>query len=256
MFVEERHAEILLKLKKKGKVLVKELSRDFNVTEDCIRKDLAALEKQGLLKRAYGGAVENRVNLHMAKVERRRDIDVAEKKKIAEMAVSFIEENEMVFLDISTINLEIAHILLKEPKKGVTIVTNMVGILNIAAEKQTLLPFIFIGGELNAEGDGFFGALTAEMLSRFRFDRAFMGVVGIDVYTNSAYTYSTTDGLTKNTIMERSRISHLVAENRKFTQDGNYQFAKLERFANIITDKALPKEEMEKLSDLGTTLVF
>ena len=42
------------------KVKVKELAVDFEVTEDCIRKDLTALEKEGLLKRIHGGAMQVR----------------------------------------------------------------------------------------------------------------------------------------------------------------------------------------------------
>ncbi len=57
MFVEERQQKILELLQENQKVRVKELSRMFEVTEDCIRKDLASMEGRGLLKRAYGGAV-------------------------------------------------------------------------------------------------------------------------------------------------------------------------------------------------------
>ena len=44
MFVEERHQEILRLLNENEKVKVKELSKRFEVTEDCIRKDLASME--------------------------------------------------------------------------------------------------------------------------------------------------------------------------------------------------------------------
>jgi len=49
MFLVERHDAILDILARDGKVRVKDLSDRFHVTEDCIRKDLGALEKQGLL---------------------------------------------------------------------------------------------------------------------------------------------------------------------------------------------------------------
>ena len=57
MFVEERHQKILHLLQENEKVKVKELSKRFEVTEDCIRKDLASMEAKDLLKRTYGGAV-------------------------------------------------------------------------------------------------------------------------------------------------------------------------------------------------------
>ncbi len=51
MFVEERHQEILRLLEENEKVKVKDLSKRFEVTEDCIRKDLASMEVKNLLKR-------------------------------------------------------------------------------------------------------------------------------------------------------------------------------------------------------------
>ena len=46
MFTEERQSAIEKCLREKGKVKVKELSEKFQVTEDCIRKDLKTLEMQ------------------------------------------------------------------------------------------------------------------------------------------------------------------------------------------------------------------
>ena len=40
MFTEERHEHILTLLKNNGKVLVKALSKEFNVSESMIRKDI------------------------------------------------------------------------------------------------------------------------------------------------------------------------------------------------------------------------
>ena len=57
MLQQERHEQILARLNTEGKVKVKELANDFEVTEDCIRKDLTALEKEGLLKRIHGGSM-------------------------------------------------------------------------------------------------------------------------------------------------------------------------------------------------------
>ena len=57
MFAEERHRKIVDLLHADGTVKVKQLSGMFDVSEDCIRKDLAYLERMQLVKRIYGGAV-------------------------------------------------------------------------------------------------------------------------------------------------------------------------------------------------------
>ena len=76
MFLEERQESIMNMLNAEGKVRVKELSEKFGVTEDCIRKDLGSLEKQGRLKRTYGGAVVLRENNHVIEISKRKTTGV------------------------------------------------------------------------------------------------------------------------------------------------------------------------------------
>ena len=57
MFVEERLNLIIEILERDGRVRVKDLSKQFNVSESMIRKDLKVLEKKNLLQRTYGGAI-------------------------------------------------------------------------------------------------------------------------------------------------------------------------------------------------------
>ena len=80
MFLEERQESIMNLLMRDGKVRVKDLSEMFEVTEDCIRKDLGALEKQGKLKRTYGGAVVLRENIHTMEVSKKRNTDIEAKR--------------------------------------------------------------------------------------------------------------------------------------------------------------------------------
>ena len=62
MFAEERQNEIVKLVNRNGSVRVKDLSEQFQVTEDSIRKDLTLLEKKGLLRKMYGGAMQARIN--------------------------------------------------------------------------------------------------------------------------------------------------------------------------------------------------
>ncbi len=234
MFVEERHDIILNLLQKQGKLLVKELSERFNVTEDCIRKDLASLEKRELLKRTYGGAVPLRANSHMFSVQNRKSLEIPAKEIIANKAIHLIGEGETIYLDISTCNVEIAKLLLKS-EKSFTIVTNMLEIVQLfaAAGDHRL---ISVGGVYNTTYDGFIGSMSIDIIKRFKFDKAFIGVVGIDVDENSVYTYAVEDGLTKEAVIKVSRQVYLVAQSSKFSMDGNYRFGKLGEFTGIITD--------------------
>ena len=98
-------------LNENEKVKVKELSKRFEVTEDCIRKDLASMEAKNLLKRTYGGAVlpDTLHPGHTNIVSIRKDKNIKEKRMIAKKAVELIHDGDMIFLDTSTTNIELAR---------------------------------------------------------------------------------------------------------------------------------------------------
>ena len=55
---EIRQRHILNELEEKGKIYVTELAENLSVTEVTIRRDLTFLDKTGLLKKIYSGAVK------------------------------------------------------------------------------------------------------------------------------------------------------------------------------------------------------
>lgn len=244
MFVEERQALIIKELQEKGRVKVKELSAKFKVTEDLIRKDLTALEEQGHLKKTYGGAVRMKENVHRELASQRKTINQEAKRKIAKKAMPLIKDGYIVFLDISTVNIELAR-MIAESRTKATIVTNMLDVVNILAKSDVRV--VFIGGEFDYGRDGFVGSMALEMIKNFRFDISFMGVVGVDIHENSVTTYMANDGIMKKEILAISRNSYMMCEFEKLKQFGNYKYAGLDEFTGIILDKEADSDLTEIL---------
>jgi DeoR family glycerol-3-phosphate regulon repressor len=240
MFAQDRRNNIIDLVNHHGHVRVKDLSERFNVTEDCIRKDLAILEDEGLLSRLYGGAVKARLNPHEFNVAQRLDKNIDIKHKIAVKALSLIHGGDTIFLDISTSNAELSR-LIAESNLKITVVTNMVAVmLNLSVFCPADL--VFIGGSFSPGRDGFIGAAAIASIEAFRFDMAFMGVVGVDLYGNRVETYLVDDGLTKEAIMRASRKKHMLLETRKFSNAAPYKYARIDDFTGIITEGPLPED--------------
>ena len=254
MFLEERQELIVRMVERDGKVKVKELSAKFKVTEDCIRKDLGSLERQGRLKRTYGGAVIRRENPHTIEVSKHRNIDVEAKRRIARAAMHLIHEHDMVFLDISTSNLAIAELLVHDERE-LTVVTNMIDILSILAQNPKIR-VVFVGGVINKSRDGFWGGMTQDFIGRLKPDIAFVGAVGVDVKGNSVSTYDIDDGLNKARIIARSKRAYVVAEARKLSTDGNYDFTPLNALAGLVTDTEPPSDIRAAAAELGVDIVL
>lgn len=235
MFTEERLEAIEQNLREKGKVRVKELSEMFRVSEDCIRKDLKILENAGQLKRTYGGAILSQDYPLERDVIDRRNYHLEKKKVIARKAMDLIKENETIFLDISTTNIELAK-LLADSKRRVVVVSNMIDILQIMA-KSPAATAIGTGGTMHETVNGFMGIATVEVIKQYSFDRAFLGSCGVDMVDCTVTTLGIEDGLTKKAAILSSRHKYVVMEREKFYFNDSYKFAKFDDISGIITDE-------------------
>lgn len=253
MFAQERQECIVEKVNQEGSVRVKELSIEFDVTDDCIRKDLAILEKKGLLQKAYGGAVRIKENPHLYNSADRKNLPNDERVIIAKKAISLLENQDTIFLDISLANVEIAT-QLRESHIQLTVITNMIDILNILCHCSHI-QLIFVGGQLNNQGDGFWGSYSSQIVRSFKIDKAFLGVVGIDCLQGQVSTYYIDDGTMKKTIIEQSQVSYLLCEERKFKEYGNYVFGSLNDINGLIVSKDLNDKLKLSLEAYGLAIV-
>lgn len=251
MFAKERQDAIAALVKAEGRVTVTSLAQRFDVTEDCIRKDLKLLDSEGLLKRVYGGAIGTTIAPERD-VSKRLNTHVAEKKIIAEKAYEYISSGDLVFLDISTTSIALAE-LIATGNKRLTVVSNMIDVLRILA-RNPMVTAICTGGNVNLEFDGFLGATALAMVEPIRFDKAFIGALSVDLENDAVTTFDVDDGLLKKRVVTNASHSYLVADARKLSTDGNYVYARMEDFDAFITNKPTPAMR-KQVEALGTKLV-
>lgn len=252
MFAEERQVDIEKTLHEYGKVKVKELSEKYSVTEDCIRKDLKTLENEGRLKRTYGGAILSRDYPLEREVIRRRDYNMDKKKIIAAKSELRIKDDETIFLDISTTNIELAKLLVEKNRKLV-VVSNMIDILQILA----VSPFITVigtGGHMYERVNGFMGSAAMEVIKTYSFDRAFFGTCGIDMAEGAITTLGVEDGLTKKAALTCSRHKYIVMEKEKFYFNDSYKYAYFDDIGAIITDEFPDAATVEAIENAGIAI--
>lgn len=235
MFAEERLQQIVELLKKDGKVFVKDLSIKFNVTDGMIRKDLQRLEKEGKIKRTHGGAILKRNMAENTSISNRMIKNLSFKKTIAEKAFALIEENDIIFLDISSINFILAEIIAKS-NKTVTLLTNMVELTSFFKDTSTVT-VICIGGIYNKKLGGVVGSEAIESIGKYRVNKAFIGSCGVNLQDQSISNFDLEEGHTKKAIIAAAKNTYIVMENEKFYYDGTYRFAYLRDIDGIITQE-------------------
>ncbi|MBU3188487.1 DeoR/GlpR family DNA-binding transcription regulator [Clostridium bowmanii] len=253
MFAEERIEKIVQLLNENEKVVVKDLSKRFNVTEDCIRKDLKTLGKRGIIKRTYGGAVLLRQSAPHNDILSRVNINSEGKMKIAEKAFELIKPMETIFLDISSINILIAEKIAKGNKRLI-VITNMIDIFRTFS-KCDHVDVIGTGGVFNKELNGFVGSTAIESVSRHKVNRAFIGSCGVNMFDKSVTTFYMEDGNTKKAIIHSGKKVYLVMENKKFQYDGTYKFADIYDVDAIILDERPDEKICEELEEMSIEII-
>ena len=253
MFTEERLEQILIILNETGRIKVKELSERFNVSEGMIRKDLQRLEKAEVLQRTYGGAILNRKISKNSSITTRMKVNLSSKELIAEKAFNLIEDGDVVFLDASSINFLLAKLIAKSTLT-ITLITNMSIIPTLFNDNETT-EIICIGGVYDNKSGGVLGSEVIKSISKYTFNKGFLGSSGVNLITNSVGTVTLEDGNVKEIIVSNSKEVFLLVEKEKFNVDGTYRFATLEELDVIITDSDLTDEIREKLKKLDIRLI-
>lgn len=175
MLKQERHQLILDKLNTRRKVLSVVLSRELDVSEDTIRRDLKELEAKNLLYKVHGGALSMEAKIKT--FDERSHSDINEKKKIAKKAVRLIRNGQVIFMSGSSTNVEIAKLL--PPDINATIFTFSLPVA-LQLSHHPSAEIIFLGGKLNKSALVSTGIDVVNAMSELRVDICFMGVAAID----------------------------------------------------------------------------
>src|SRR5215212_10288959 len=179
MLAETRRRSIAETLRTAGAVTVAEVERRYGVSAMTARRDLAELERRGILRRTHGGAVLPTVSAHEDSFARRLKASAAAKQALAERAFAEISPGETVFLDSSTTSYFVARRMV-EGAVSATILTNCLPILELAFEEGgPELEVIAVGGTLRRLTRSFVGPFAVRTILGHFADRLFLSVKGV-----------------------------------------------------------------------------
>jgi DeoR/GlpR family transcriptional regulator of sugar metabolism len=220
---ENRCNYILECLRTNGKIAVRDVAEKFGVTEVSVRRDLASLEKKGLVKKTYGGAVPAGSEFNPS-VKFRHTKNLTAKKLIGKLAAELINDGDNIYLEAGSTCYEIIPYL--ADKKNLTIITNSVMLMSRLHE-QPQHRVIVTGGQYRppaentiAQLGGFTAFTSADDISLG------YGISGADV---------TTVSFTKQIIRRAMRVVFVGTIN-KFDRGALYKIADLSDLDIIITN--------------------
>lgn len=240
-FPEERKQYILDQLKSNGKVQVTTLSEHFAVTTETIRRDLDVLEKEGVVKRVYGGAVLTRYPHGEPSLPNRKSIMEKEKKRIGKKAADLIQDGTTIVIDVGTTVLELASAI--KNKENITILTNSLPVATILVESLNRKDFsgdvILLGGQINPAQYSLTGSLTEMVLGNFIVDQAFISVGGVSL-KNGITDYDMNEAMMSKAMIEAAKEIIVLSDHSKLGVDAFCKICPIEGVNAIVCTTDMP----------------
>lgn len=253
MLAIQRLKAIERKLNEKGSVIISSLSKEFNVSEETIRRDLEKLSKTNGLKRVRGGAYLQSSSDKQVPVEIREKIYLEEKQEIANKCMDFIEDGDTLMIDSSTTAICVAQNINKLEKK-VAVITNSIKVVE-AFQDSKWVRVICVGGGLRKRTKSFIGNQAINQLEKLYANKAFVSCTA--VHRKFGLTDdSERESEIRKKMIENSEKVYLIADRTKFDNLESHLICKLDDIDTIVTDQKLSKEWEEDLKEIDVKVVY
>ncbi len=253
---EERRREILGVLHRDGRVLVKDLARQFRISQITIRKDLEFLDGQGVIQRTHGGALPVQAGALLDPTLREKEkLHRKQKTEIALAAARLVEDGQSVLLDSGTTTTAIARALKHSlnNQARLTVITNAI---NIAAELAgTHIEVILTGGMLRKNSFSLVGPLAERTLRQLSADILFLGVDGFDT-TAGLFTPNLLESEVNRAMVDIARRTIAVCDSSKFGRRSLCNIMPVAAVHEVITDKQIMKADLRALKEAGVKVTL
>lgn len=249
VFASERRDGIVALVDGAGRARVADLADRFGVSTVTIRKDLLALETEGRVVRAHGGAIAPRGGRAEPAFAVRERLRRDEKRQIGRAALALVRDGESIALDASTTALAMARLVAGRRWESLTVVTNgMRAALELADVPGVTV--IMLGGRVRSGALSVVGTHGDAVLRRVNIGGAFLGAMGI------ALDAGLTDGTEEEAQIKRAMVAaardvYALVDHTKLGRVAPASFARPDRLAGVITDAAASIELVEELRSRG-----
>jgi DeoR family fructose operon transcriptional repressor len=251
MYAEERQQAIIARARAEGRVDVASLAAELNVTTETVRRDLSALERQGLLRRVHGGAIPfERLGFEPG-LASRDGVMVAEKERIAKAALAYLPTEGAILLDAGTTTARLAEVLPVE--RELTAVTNALPIA-LTLSIRPNLTVLTIGGRIRGPTLAAVDAPALDMLRDLYVDVAFLGANGVSV-ERGLTTPDPAEAAVKRAMLRAGRRRILLADHTKVGPAQLARFGAVGDLDVLVTDTGLDRRQAVELEAAGPTVV-
>ena len=249
MYAEERQQAIAGLVAERGRLAVTAVAEQFGVTTETVRRDLALLERAGMLRRVHGGAVPaGALTLVEPGLGERHGTRSEAKRRIAAAALDLLPSTDgSVLLDGGSTTAALADVL--PPDRRLYVATNSVPI----AARLSASPAITLhtlGGRVRGITQTAVGDATVRAMEDLRVDVVFLGTNGV----SAGHGFSTPDeaeAATKRAMVRAAQRVIVLADSSKLGREHLVRFAAVSDVDVLVTDDEADPGVVAELETMG-----
>lgn len=247
-----RRSLILKRLAESGVVRTQDLSDEMRVSVETIRRDLAALEGEGVLERVHGGAasVDQRLSEEPSFVDRSA-LSESAKSRIGAAAANLVRDGATLFLDIGTTALSLAAAL-PMTFRGVVATNSLPAAAELA--KRPHVDVLVSGGRIRGGDLAMAGQHSLDLLKDIRADVAFLGSGGVHP-TSGLTDFHLDEVAGRRVMMRNSAKSYVLADSSKFNRIAPFHVAEWDALSGLITDQEPPAGLRTAVTNAGAEVI-
>ena len=250
-----RQTIILEMLKKEDFVTTEALAIELDVSTQTIRRDLDALEEQGLVNKVYGGAS---LAEGAGETKERSLLDflpftenMKEKQGIAAKAIDFVRDGTTIAIDIGSTTRMLAPEL--SQRNNLLIITKDT-LLAASLYNHPTNKVVLIGGLVDETGTTA-GDFFDEFLNKVSvIDTFFLSTEGITVNEGLTSSRSGIEAY-RTSILARAKHKIALVDHSKFGSIGFYRTCGIEDLDMIITDNQVDDKIIKEIHKAGVEII-
>ena len=243
MLILERQQRLLDILRERNAADLDALAEALGVSGSTTRRDLEALEKQGLVERTHGGAVYRGPRRHPVALDERMSERVEAKKIIGRYAASLVEPNMTLLLDGGSTVYYTAGQITARPLQ---VVTNSLAIANLFADDERV-ELLMSGGALYPRTGVLVGPIATAALADLHADLLLFSLAG--VYGDAAFNLNIEQADVEKVMIRQAARSILLMDAAKFGRKSLARVCAVEDAELIVTDPAISETWRTRLGE-------
>jgi DeoR family transcriptional regulator of aga operon len=244
MLAVDRRHRILERVAEEQTIHIGELAKELGVSDMTVRRDVRRLERDGFLRRTYGGATAHLTRALELGFNARALQHASAKRLIGMAAAQLVGGASTIFIGIGTTAEQFARFL--HAREDMTVITESVPVASLLGTRA--LRVVVLGGTVRRDELSCIGPAATATIARYHADVAVLGAAALSPDLGIAELYEE-EAENHRAMIERSDRLVVLADGSKLGQTARAVVAPAARIDTLVTDESAPPREVQALRD-------